>query len=113
MIVADLAQAGASRQIGEVLSALGAEPQYVVNNAGFGLVGLAAARDRAEQLAMIDVNVRALTELSLAFIGSLVRHRGGILNVGSMAGFLPVRHGGLLRHQSLCAVVQRGAAQRT
>jgi uncharacterized protein len=89
VIVADLIQAGASRQIGEVLAALGAEPQYVVNNAGFGLVGLAAVRDRAEQLAMIDVNVRALTELSLAFIGSLVRHGGGILNVGSIAGFLP------------------------
>ncbi len=38
---------------------------------------------------MIDVNVRALTELSLAFVDSLARHRGGILNVGSMAGFLP------------------------
>jgi short-subunit dehydrogenase len=30
-----------------------------------------------------------LTELSLAFIDSLARHRGGLLNVGSMAGFLP------------------------
>ena len=38
---------------------------------------------------MIDLNVRALTELSLAFVDSLARHRGGILNVGSMAGFLP------------------------
>ncbi len=38
---------------------------------------------------MIDLNVRALTELSLAFVDSLQRHRGGILNVGSVAGFLP------------------------
>ena len=38
---------------------------------------------------MIDVNIRALTDLSLAFVDSLARHRGGILNVGSMAGFLP------------------------
>jgi hypothetical protein len=30
-----------------------------------------------------------LTELSLAFVDSLARHRGGLLNVGSMAGFLP------------------------
>ncbi|HEY1475403.1 MAG TPA: SDR family NAD(P)-dependent oxidoreductase, partial [Pseudolabrys sp.] len=44
--------------------------------------------DRAEQLAMIDVNVRMLTELSLAFVDSLARHRGGILNVGSIAGFM-------------------------
>jgi short-subunit dehydrogenase len=33
--------------------------------------------------------VRALTELSLAFIDSLERHRGGLLNVSSIAGFLP------------------------
>ena len=38
---------------------------------------------------MIDLNVRALTELSLAFVDSLARHHGGLLNVGSMAGFLP------------------------
>jgi short-subunit dehydrogenase len=71
------------------LAAQGAEPQFVVNNAGFGLLGLASTRDRDEQLQMIDLNVRVLTELSLAFIDTLARHRGGLLNVGSMAGFLP------------------------
>jgi short-subunit dehydrogenase len=38
---------------------------------------------------MIDLNIRVLTELSLAFIDSMARHKGGLLNVGSMAGFLP------------------------
>jgi len=38
---------------------------------------------------MIDLNVRALTDLSLAFVHSLERHQGGILNVSSVAGFLP------------------------
>jgi short-subunit dehydrogenase len=61
----------------------------MVNNAGFGLVGLVGERGRDETLAMIDVNVRALTDLSLAFVDSLARHKGGILNVGSVAGFLP------------------------
>lgn len=89
VIVADLAQAGAAGQIDAALAAMGAEPQYVVNSAGFGLVGLASVRDRDEQLTMIDLNVRALTELSLAFVDSLARHHGGILNVGSLAGFLP------------------------
>ena len=65
------------------------EPQYVVNNAGFGLVGHSADRDRDELLEMIDLNMRALTDLSLAFVDSLARHRGGILNVASVAGFLP------------------------
>jgi short-subunit dehydrogenase len=89
VIVDDLAQAGAAARIGAALQAQGAESQYIVNNAGFGIVGLAAARERDEQLPMIDVNVRALTELSLAFVNSLARHRGGVLNVGSIAGFLP------------------------
>ncbi len=89
VIVADLAKPDAGRTVGEALKAQGAEPQYVVNNAGFGLVGLAAMRDRDEELAMIDVNMRALTDLSLAFVDSLARHNGGVLNVGSMAGFLP------------------------
>ena len=89
VIAADLLKPGALHLIGERLAAQGAEPQFVVNNAGFGLVGLASARDRDEQLQMIDLNVRVLTELSLAFIDSVARHRGGLLNVGSMAGFLP------------------------
>ena len=89
VIVLDLLQPGAAQRINEALLAQGAEPQFVVNNAGFGLVGPASARDLDEQLQMIDLNVRVLTELSLAFVESLARHRGGLLNVGSMAGFLP------------------------
>jgi short-subunit dehydrogenase len=89
VIVADLQQRDAARLIGDALGAQGAEPQFMVNSSGFGLVGTAAALDRDEQLAMIDLNMRALTELSLAFVDSLARHRGGILNVGSVAGFLP------------------------
>lgn len=89
VIVDDLAKPGAAARIGAVLTEHGAEPQYMVNNSGFGLAGYARTRDRVEQLAMIDLNVRTLTELSLAFAESLARHKGGILNVGSVAGFLP------------------------
>jgi short-subunit dehydrogenase len=47
VIAADLLKAGAARLIGEALATRGAEPQFFVNNAGFGLVGLAmAARSR-------------------------------------------------------------------
>jgi short-subunit dehydrogenase len=38
---------------------------------------------------MVDLNVRTLVDLSLAFVDSLSRHRGGILNVASVAGFMP------------------------
>lgn len=65
------------------------EPENVINNAGFGLAGRATALDRSEQLAIIELNVRALTELSLGFVDCLARHRGGILNVASVAAFFP------------------------
>jgi short-subunit dehydrogenase len=85
----DLTRRDAVPSIAAELSSRGLEPAIVVNNAGFGLVGPAAALSRDEQLAMIDLNVRALTELSLTFVESLARHRGGILNVASVAGFMP------------------------
>jgi short-subunit dehydrogenase len=89
VLATDLERRDAASAIAAELSSRGLEPSVVVNNAGFGLSGAAAAVSRDEQLAMIDVNVRALTELSLMFVDSLARHRGGILNVASVAAFLP------------------------
>jgi short-subunit dehydrogenase len=85
----DLTVPDASARIAQALSAQQCEPEFVVNNAGFGLVGLAAELDRNEQIAMVDLNVRALTDLSLAVLDSLKRRRGGLLNVASVAAFLP------------------------
>jgi uncharacterized protein len=89
VVTVDLGRADAISSLSAQLAAHDLEPEIVVNNAGFGLVGPAAALSRDEQLAMIDVNVRALTELSLSFVESLARHRGGILNVASVAAFMP------------------------
>ncbi|HEX2337592.1 MAG TPA: SDR family oxidoreductase, partial [Hyphomicrobiaceae bacterium] len=86
---ADVARIDAAREIAEALAQRGLEPEIVVNNAGFGLLGPADKLDRRAQLAMIDLNVRALTDLSLAFIDSIERRKGGILNVASVGGFLP------------------------
>jgi uncharacterized protein len=85
----DLSQPGIGARLGEALAAAGVEPQYMVNNAGFGLWGAAAKLSRDEQLTMVDLNVRTLVDLSVAFTESLARHRGGILNVASVAAFLP------------------------
>jgi hypothetical protein len=89
VIVADLARPDVPTKIAHALIDADAEPQYVVNNAGFGMFAHAAEGDRARQLVMIDVNMRALTALSLMFLPSLQRRKGGVLNVGSMAGFMP------------------------
>jgi hypothetical protein len=88
VIVCDLEQPDAGDKIAAALAAAGVEVEYVVNNAGFGVFGRANELDRAEQLGMIAVNIRALTDLSLRFSEQMIRHRGGILNVGSVAGFL-------------------------
>jgi uncharacterized protein len=89
VIPCDLEQADAGDKIAATLAAAGVEVEYVINNAGFGKFGRAIKLDRAEQLGIITVNIRAMTELSLRFSDSLIKHRGGILNVGSLAGFLP------------------------
>ncbi len=89
VIACDLQEADAGEKIAAVLAAEDVELDHLVNNAGFGVFGDAVRRDRAEQLGIIDVNVRALTDLSLRFADQLVRNKGGILNVGSIAGFLP------------------------
>jgi short-subunit dehydrogenase len=91
VVALDLGRQDAAATLAAELTGRGLEPDFVVNNAGFGLTGDAATLDRDEQLAMIDLNVRAVTELSLAFVDSLARHRGGILNVASIAAFLPGR----------------------
>jgi len=89
VIPCDLTQTGASDRIAEALTAAGVEVEYVVNNAGFGVFGKAIQRDRNDQLDIITVNIRALTDLSLRFADQLIRHRGGLLNIASIAGFLP------------------------
>jgi uncharacterized protein len=89
VIPCDLEQPDAGDKIAAALAAKGVEIEYLVNNAGFGIFGEAIKRDRAEQLGIIAVNIRALTDLSLRFADDLIKNSGGILNVGSIAGFLP------------------------
>ena len=65
VIVCDLEQPDAGDKIAAALAAAGVEVEYVANNAGFGLYGRAIDLDRAEQLGIIAVNIRAMTDLSL------------------------------------------------
>ncbi len=89
VIVEDLALAGAADRVAAALEREGARVAILVNNAGFGLHGEAAALDRAEQLAMVDLNGRAVLDLTFRFLPQIVAARGKILNVGSIVGFFP------------------------
>jgi uncharacterized protein len=85
----DLAEQGAVPQIAAALDAAGAEPEILVNNAGFGLAGEATVLDPSEQLALVDLNIRAVVEISLRFLPAIQVAKGRILNVASVAAYFP------------------------
>src|SRR6266568_2084922 len=63
----------------------------LINNAGLGDSGPFAASDSVRNEQMLLVNVAALTSLTRRLLPQMVaRRRGGILNVSSSAGFLPI-----------------------
>jgi short-subunit dehydrogenase len=87
----DLSQADAGAALGKGLEERGLEPDVIVNNAGYGLLGPAAELPLDDQLGMVDVNVRVLTELSLRFLPRLLAGQGlrGIINIASLASYMP------------------------
>ena len=86
----DLTDPAAPQEIFDHLTSQGIAVDVVVNNAGFGAIGSVADLPVERQLDMIQVNVTALTHLTRLFLpGMIERGRGGILNVGSTAGFQP------------------------
>lgn len=68
-----------------------AKPDLVINNAGVGLYGSIAETEKEEQLNVVEVNVMALTELTIETVKTFVQanKKGVILNVSSVAGFTP------------------------
>jgi short-subunit dehydrogenase len=89
VFVCDLATPGGPAAVEAFLGEAGAVPEIVVNNAGYGLLGPAAEGDLAEELGIVDLNVRALTELSLRFAKPLIANKGRLLNVASVAAYMP------------------------
>lgn len=90
VIVKDLGLTGAAGEIVEKLGRRGIEVEFLVNNAGFGTQGRFWESDLGEELRMIQVNVVALMALTRLLLPRMVeRRRGRILNVASMAGFVP------------------------
>ena len=87
---ADLSEPGAPAAIAAELSAATTPIDVLVNDAGFGAHGFFAEIPLEEQLAMIQVNVAALTQLTGLFLPAMLERRSGrILNVASTAAFQP------------------------
>jgi short-subunit dehydrogenase len=90
VLTADLSLPETPANIFKELQGRGVLVDVLVNNAGFGANGTFAGLPLQRQIEMIQVNITALTNLTGLFLpGMMERRRGGVLNVGSLAGFLP------------------------
>jgi short-subunit dehydrogenase len=89
-IAVDLSRPGSGEHLAAAIAARGLSVDVLVNNAGYGIAGALDGSDRAGQLGMIDLNVRALVELThIHWPQMLAQKRGGVLNVASTAAFQP------------------------
>ena len=90
VLTLDLAERDAGERLVALLQTEGLSADVLVNNAGYGRSGRFVEGERERELGMIDLNVRALVDLTHRLLpGMLERGSGGILNVASTAAFLP------------------------
>lgn len=85
---ADLATDDGTAAVAQVLRE---EPvRVLVNNAGFGIYGRFADNDLADELRMLDLDVRSVLVLTHAAVNAMTARGGGdIVNVSSVGGFVP------------------------
>jgi short-subunit dehydrogenase len=61
----------------------------LVNNSGFGIYGRFPGAKTAQEMEMVDVNVRAVLQLTAALLPALRERGGAIITVASTAAFQP------------------------
>lgn len=92
-IALDLTNRGSAQNIFDEVERSGIHLYGLINNAGCGIGGKFLAADRERILRMIDLNVKALVELTHLFLpGMLKRKKGFMINVSSTAGFQPTSY---------------------
>lgn len=75
----------------EALRRFGLHADILVNNAAIMDAGFFQDADPAKLRQIVDLNVQAVVDLTRRFLpGMIARRRGGVLNVASMEGFMPV-----------------------
>ncbi|HUF97732.1 MAG TPA: SDR family oxidoreductase, partial [Ilumatobacter sp.] len=90
VLAADLTTVDGVVAVGERIADSDAPIDLVVNNAGFGTSGVFHELDVDRLTDEIDLNVRALTQLSHFALEAMVpRRRGWLLNVSSVVSFQP------------------------
>lgn len=90
VIAKDLTKSNAPKEIYEEVQSAGLKVDYLINNAGFGGLGKFHERALADDIAMINLNISALTALTYFFLQDFVKsNEGKILNVSSTASLMP------------------------
>jgi uncharacterized protein len=86
----DVTDGDACQKIDAVVADANAYADVLINNAGIGLSGPIATADPMHVDQLLRLNIEALTRLTRHFVpGMLLRGRGGILNVASLAAYTP------------------------
>jgi short-subunit dehydrogenase len=90
IIVSDLSKMNSAQEVFEQVKAKNMQVDYLVNNAGFGDFNSLSDSDWNKQAMMIDLNVKSLTHLTHLFLPEMIKRKSGkIMNVASIAAFLP------------------------
>ena len=91
VIVQDLTEPAAGQTLFDAVKERASRIDLLINNAGFGDYGAFSDRPLSKQLAMVQLNIMALVELTGLFLPSMQqRQDGAIINVSSIAGFQPI-----------------------
>jgi hypothetical protein len=89
--VCDLSTMEGCAGVEDALRRFGLHADMLVNNAATMSAGFFQDQDLAAMRRVVDLNARAVVDLTLRFLpGMIARRRGGVLNVASMEGFMPV-----------------------
>jgi uncharacterized protein len=90
-VVLDLTEDGADERLFAETETKGIEIDWLINNAGFGSAGDFSTLPLNKELAMIDLNVRALVAITHRYLVRMRElGRGTIINVSSTASFQPI-----------------------
>ncbi len=81
--------AGSTDQLNDIILEAAPGEVLLVNNSGFGDYGPSQEAEMHKQLQMIDLNVRAVVDLSLRLLPQMQKRGGVIMNIASTAAFQP------------------------
>jgi short-subunit dehydrogenase len=89
IVALDLGDPKAGEALSRALKDKNLKVFELVNNAGYGLTGPVETLDARDQVGIVDLNIRTLTDLTLRFLPEIIETKGGVMNVASTAAFQP------------------------